>query len=171
MCDRSQITSFGKNPVFLITQLCWLHQVKTNKKKEPLFLSYQSHFPPNRFSSIVQQFSLGINKHGDRQHLSFGNMETAWTLCAVKSVQKCNAAFKQQKKIKTTKPQTASLGLPETMLGAQVYFTYTFTPYYSPLQSSSVVATCDKHNMAFLFFFKKSHLPIKMSRHSAFSLK
>lgn len=76
----TEIKSRGleKNPVFLITQLCWLHQVKT-KKNEPPFCPHQSHFPPNRFSSIVQQFSLGIKEHEDRR-FSFESSETAWTL-------------------------------------------------------------------------------------------
>lgn len=76
---KSQVLE--KNPVFLITQLCWLHQVKT-KEMNPFFLSPSIPFPPNRFSSIVQQFSLGINERGDRQQLSFENSEAAWTRSA-----------------------------------------------------------------------------------------
>lgn len=138
--------------MFLITQLCWLHQVKTNKNMNPFFV------PSIPFSSQpFQQYCAAIqsrNKQTWRQTTSLLEDSLDTVRCRVYRNVILKQHLKQQKKkSKTTKPQTASLGLPETTLGAQVHFIYTFTPYYSSLQSLSVVATCDKHNMAFWLFF------------------
>lgn len=50
----------GKQILFLITQLCLLHKVKT--KMKPLFHPYQTHPHPDYLGSFVQRFSLKIKE-------------------------------------------------------------------------------------------------------------
>lgn len=54
----------------------------SKNQNEAPFCPYQTHSHPNHLGSIVQQFSLGIKEHDDRQKVSLEDPETEDRHCA-----------------------------------------------------------------------------------------